>query len=70
MLCVLACEKSGQAHSKATLLSMTVVWVLSVESVLLASKRVSGGSGVQVVVPKKYHQVATLGRVSNLWVVD
>lgn len=33
MSCVLACEKSGQAHSRATLLSMTVVWVLSVESV-------------------------------------
>lgn len=33
MLRVLAYEESGQAHSKATLLSKTLVWVLSVESV-------------------------------------
>lgn len=63
MLCVLACEKSGQAHSKATLLSKTL------KCVLLPSKRASCGNSVQDVVPKKYHQVATLGHVSNLQII-
>lgn len=37
---------------------------------LLRSERASGKNGGPTVVPKKCHQVATLGCISNLWVID